>query len=140
MGIVEALFHDYEAGALTPIQELIRAEVFEDFLDMAEHLLDAGYKDSAAVYTGGVLEQHFRKLCDRIGALTQQPNGNPKTMDTLNSELSAQGVYTKLDQKNVTAWLGLRNKAAHGNYSEYAGEQVRLLILGVRDFVHRTRS
>jgi hypothetical protein len=42
MGIVEALRHDYADGGLAPIQELIRAEVFDDFLEMSEHLLGLG--------------------------------------------------------------------------------------------------
>ena len=37
----------------------------------------------------------------------------------------------------VTAWLDLRNKAAHGNYSEYNDNQVKQMIMGVRDFIIR---
>jgi hypothetical protein len=138
IGIVAALRNDYKAGALAPIQELIRAELFDDFLDMAEHLLEQGYKDPAAVVVGSVLEQHLRKLCDRAGIPTGS-NGGFKKADTLNSEL-AKGVYGKLDQKSVTSWLDLRNDAAHGHYDKYETEQVRILLLGVRDFIRRTRS
>jgi len=138
MGIVEALRHDYKAGALAPIQELIRAELFDDFIEMAEHLLDQGYKDPAAVVAGSVLEQHLRKLCDRAGISTLLDDGKPKKADTLNSDLAKQ-VYGKLDQKSVTSWLDLRNNAAHGHYDKYVSVQVRLLVLGVRDFTHRTR-
>lgn len=138
IGAVQALREDYKAGALTPIQELIRAEVFDDFLEMAEHLLDQGYKDPAAVVIGSVLEQHLKRLCDRVKIPTDL-NGKPKKADLLNSELAAKKVYEKLDQKSVTAWLGLRNDAAHGDYDKYAAEQVKLLLLGVRDFLNRTR-
>jgi hypothetical protein len=139
MGVVEALHQDYKEGALAPIQELIRAEVFDDFLEMGEHLLDQGYKDPAAVVIGSVLEEHLRKLCDRDGIDTLLPDGKPKKADTLNAELAGKKVYEKLDQKSVTSWLGLRNDAAHGHYDRYVAEQVRLLLLGVRDFTHRTR-
>jgi hypothetical protein len=108
MGIVTALRHDYEAGSLVPIQELIRAEVFDDFLEMAEHLLDHGSKDPSAVLAGGVLEQHLRTLCGRTGISTET-NGKPKKADAINSELTAAAVYSKLDQKSVTSWLDLRN-------------------------------
>ncbi len=47
------------------------------------------------------------------------------------------GAYPGLDQKNVTAWLGLRNKAAHGQYSEYTKDQVALMIDSVRNFMSR---
>ncbi len=45
----------------------------------------------------------------------------------MNNELAAFGAYNKLDQKNVTAWLDLRNKAAHAQYHEYTAEQEWLL-------------
>jgi hypothetical protein len=139
MGIVEALRHDYAADALAPIQELIRAEVFDDFLEMAEHLMELGYKDPAAVLIGGVLEQHLRKLALRASIDTES-NGKPKKADTLNSELASGKVYDKLDQKNITSWLDLRNKAAHAEYSSYSAEQVKLLLLGVRDFIRRVNT
>ncbi len=34
----------------------------------------------------------------------------------MNTELYKAGVYGKLDNKNVTAWLDLQNKAAHAQY------------------------
>lgn len=57
--------------------------------------------------------------------------------DTLNADLMKTGAYSKIDLKNVTAWLGLRNDAAHGNYSAYDDKQVSLLISSIRDFVAR---
>ena len=42
---------------------------------------------------------------------------------------SDHGSPAKKDiRENVTAWLGLRNKAAHGQYGEYQKEQVALMI------------
>lgn len=55
----------------------------------------------------------------------------------LRAELAAAGVYSKLDQKSVTAWMDLRNKAAHGRYTEYEKDQVSLLIAGIRDCISR---
>ncbi|KKN18289.1 hypothetical protein LCGC14_0957320 [marine sediment metagenome] len=36
----------------------------------------------------------------------------------------------------IFGWLDLRNKAAHGKYSEYNENQVKKMIMGVRDYVH----
>lgn len=55
----------------------------------------------------------------------------------MNTDLSSAGVYSKLDQKSITAWLDLRNKAAHGKYDEYSQEQVVVVVSGVRDFIVR---
>lgn len=137
-GMLQALRSDYESGHLQSLVELVHADIFADFLDMAHYLLEQGYKDPAAVVTGSVLEAHLRKLCDKHSIPTSKPDGSPKKTDTLNSELGAANVYSKLDQKSVTAWLDLRNKAAHGKYAEYTEEQVTLMLQGVRDFASRT--
>lgn len=136
-GILKALRADYEAGYLQSLVELVHADVFTDFLEMADYLLGQGYKDPAAVVTGSVLEAHLRKLCEKHGMAVAKADGTPKKADALNSELAGAGVYSKLDQKSVTAWLDLRNKAAHGQYSEYTQEQVKFMLQGVRDFASR---
>ena len=103
---------------------------------MATHLIENGYKDAAAVMAGTTLEVHIRKLCDKNDLATTSGH-KLKKAESLNAELAREKVYTKLDQKNVTAWLGLRNNAAHGNYSEYTKEQVSLLIDNVKNFITR---
>jgi hypothetical protein len=135
-GILQALRADYEAGYLQSVEELIHADLFSDFLEMAEYLLSEGYKDPAAVIAGGVLEEHLRKLCVRNGVAIET-NGRPRKADALNADLANAGVLTKLDHKSVTAWLDLRNKAAHGKYTEYSSDQVALLLQSIRDFITR---
>ena len=127
---------DYAAGYLLSVEQLIGANLFSDFIEMAEHLLEQGYKDPAAVLVGGVLEEHLRQLCARNG-VPVDVGGKPKKADSMNADLLTAGVYQKLDQKSVTAWLDLRNKAAHGKYGEYSAQQVQLLLQGVRDFLTR---
>lgn len=136
VGILRALRADYAAGYFQSVEELIHAELFADFLEMASHLLEQGYEDPAAVLTGSVLEEHLRKLCAKTG-ISAANCGKPKKADTLNAELTAAGVCTKLDQKSVTAWLDLRNKAAHGQYAQYTKEQVQIMLDGVSNFMAR---
>ena len=136
VGILKALRADYIAGYFQTVQELIHADIFSDFLEMAEYLLDKEYKDPSAVLIGGVLEEHLRKLCQKNNISTIS-NDRPKKADAMNTELYTKGIYSKLDQKNVTAWLDLRNKSAHGQYDEYTKEQVNLMLMGVRDFLTR---
>lgn len=136
-GVLRALRADYEAGRLRSLAELIHADLFSDFIEMAAYLHSEGYKDAAAVICGSVLEGHLRRLCDKLQIATAGPNGRPKKADTLNSELAGNAAYSKLEQKNVTAWLGLRNYAAHGEYDRYTADQVALLLEGVRGFIGR---
>ena len=136
-GILQALRADVAAGYTQRLEELVHASVFADFLDMADELQRAGYKDAAAVITGSTLEEHLRKLAVKNQVSVENPNGSPKKADTLNADLAKAPVYSPLDQKSVTAWLDLRNRAAHGKYSEYDHAQVAALIRDVRGFAAR---
>jgi len=136
IGVADSLLHNIRAGYLRTLEELVHGELFGNFLEMAQYLLDSGYKDAAAVIGGSTLEAHLKQLCKKAGIPTDVA-GKPKKSDTINSELTGVNTYSKLDQKNVTAWLGLRNNAAHGDYAAYDKAQVGLLISAVRDFITR---
>ncbi len=139
-GVLDGLYQDLKAGYLKSFSELIHADIFSDYIEMAEYLLEEGYKDPAAVITGSTLEEHLRKICIKNGIdieILSKGKLSPKKADSLNSELARQKVYSKLEQKSVTAWLDLRNKAAHGKYDEYNDDQVKQLIIGVRNFIVR---
>lgn len=139
-GILASIKTEIEKGWLSTIKGLISAEIFSNFLEMAEHLLTEKYEHPAAVMIGSVLEEHLRQLCDKNGiAVTDLKNGKtlPKKADLLNADLAGQSIYNKLDQKNITAWLDLRNKAAHGKYTEYNIQQVEFMLQGVTEFVTR---
>jgi hypothetical protein len=128
-------------GWFVTVRRLVSAEIFTDFLKMAEYLYAENFIHPAAVMTGSVLEEHLRQLAERHSIDTALPDAKgklvPKKADTLNADLARLGVYNKLDQKNVTAWLDLRNKAAHGQYGEYSKEQVRNMLSAVSEFVGR---
>ena len=140
IGVVDSLKVDVESDFLKSYEELIHGELFSDFIDMARHLSSEGYKDPAAVIAGSTLESHLKNLCIKFSIETTfEKDGKniSKKADQLNSELVKESAYSKLDQKNITAWLDLRNKAAHGHYSEYTKEQVDLLIESISDFIAR---
>jgi hypothetical protein len=136
-GVAQGLLEDAKNGMLTSLQELIHADIFAGFLEMADHLLSNGYKDAAAVIAGSSLEEHLRLLAAKHGISTTDAGGRPKKADLINAELAGALAYSKLDQKNITAWLDLRNKAAHGHYSQYQSAQVGLFIASIRDFITR---
>jgi hypothetical protein len=138
VGVLVALRSDIEAGYVRTLEELVHADVFADFLEMATELQNKGYKDAAAVVAGSTLEEHLRTLSAKHGLTVNKDDGSPKKADLLNAELAdrAKGdAYNKLVQKQVTAWLDLRNKAAHGQYGEYEHPQVAAMISGIRDFM-----
>ena len=133
-GVVKAIQHDISTGLLADFKTLVRAEVFSNFLEMGEHLLDEGYKDAAAVIIGSVLEDGLRKLSENAGLPLQAESGKPLAMDALNTQLAKADVYSKLVQKQLTSWAHVRNKAAHGEYDEYTREQVQMMLLFAQSF------
>ncbi len=135
-GILKAVRDELAGGWLTSTKGLISGEIFADFLEMAQHLLDEAYKDAAAVIAGSVLEEHLRQLCQKHSIDLAQ-GGRPKKADTLNAELAKSGVYGKLEQKEVTVWQDLRNNAAHGHYNKYTREQVTMMLQGISSFMTR---
>jgi hypothetical protein len=136
-GMLKALRMDYENGYLQTVEELIHADMFSNFLDMAAYLVTQRYKDAAAVITGSALEQHLRALCKKNDIDISDANARPITAEVLNQKLRTKGVYNLLEQKNVTSWLDLRNNAAHGHYDEYNENQVKSLVGSVREFISR---
>jgi len=143
IGTVIALKSDLENDYLKSLSDIIQADVFSDYLEMADHLLSEGYKDPAAVLVGSTLEAHLRELCVdnsiNIEVTNHKGNISPKKADLMNADLAKSNIYSSAYQKQITAWLDLRNKSAHGKYSEYKTEEVSLMLQGVRQFIVTTK-
>jgi hypothetical protein len=141
VSILKVVREEILAGWLEGTRGLIAAEVFSDFLEMAQHLWDEGYKDAAAVIAGSSLEAHLKRLCETHGIDLEVTNAKgelvAKKADTLNADLVKTNVYDKTEQKQVTAWLGVRNDAAHGHYAKVINEVVGAMIHGIRMFIGR---
>ncbi|MEK9968449.1 MAG: hypothetical protein VW600_04880 [Ferrovibrio sp.] len=133
-GILFALSYDVENGLVEGLRDLLQAEIFGDFLEMAEYLLNEGYKDPAAVIAGAVLEDTLRKICTRCEIPVENESGKSLTIDPLNTALLKKEIYDKLIHKQITSWADLRNNAAHGKFSSYDKDQVKLMILFVQKF------
>jgi hypothetical protein len=137
-GIVAALKGDIQDGYLASLTELVHGEVFKNFLQMSEYLLSKGFKDAAAVIAGSTLEAHLRQLCSKYGIDMEQtlPDGRrrPKKAEQLNQDL-AKVAHSLFEQKQVTAWLDLRNSAAHGKYMDYSRDQVEQFTEWLQHFI-----
>ena len=128
--VLSAAFSDYKGGYLFSTVKRIQAEIFDDFLEQSEHFLADGYHGVAAVIAGAVLEDTLRKLCARESITVSEP---PK-LDSMNAELAKNGVYDKLVQKKVTWLADIRNKAAHGRWTEFAASDTEEMLRAVRRF------
>jgi hypothetical protein len=132
MGVLRAAMEDLERGWTWTLKERVHLEVFDDFLAMAEFLIqEHGLKDPAAVLAGGVLETHLRKLCEKHDL---SPDGN---VSVLNDSLRKKEVYPQNEWRSVQAWYDLRTDAAHGRYENYDQQKVEQMIDGIRGFLDR---
>ena len=127
-GAFRAAKADYESGHLSRMRSLVVAEVGDDVLEQAEDLLGHGYKDPACVLARVSLELALKDLCDGEGI-------THGTLDKMNADLAKADLYNKSMQKQITAWAGRGNDAAHGKWDAYTGDDVKDMIAGVRRFI-----
>ncbi|QPL52374.1 hypothetical protein [Vibrio navarrensis] len=126
--IFGAAKEDFEGGYLISLKQLVQAEVFESELEQAEELLNSGYKLASAVIAGVVLETALRDLCTDNGI-------SHGKLDSMNSQLAKSGLYSKLQQKQITAIADIRNSAAHGKPELFSEQDVRNMIRDVESFL-----
>jgi hypothetical protein len=129
--LLEVIYQDITEGFLRKLETLISAEIFSDFLEMANHLFDNGYKDPAASLCGAVLEDGLRKIAGSNG-IKVQANDN---LNSLNTKCAQAKIYNDLARKQVIVWTGIRNYADHGQFDQYTVDNVREMLQGVRIFL-----
>jgi hypothetical protein len=135
--IVHALRDDYSFGGLAAVEEIVHADLFDDFLGMANELLAKGFIGPASVLGGSVLEEQLRKLAGKHNLDLADQNGRPKSMEVLGVDLRKAGVMTEVQRKSVTAWYAQRTEGAHGRAENLNDGEVERMIDGIRDFVAR---
>jgi len=131
VAVLRAAREDIEGGYLQKVEMLVSASVFSDFLGMAEHLLDNGYKDPSASLIGAVLEDGLRRICNNNN-LTVKSDDN---ISSLNQKLADKDIYNRLRQKEIEVWNKLRDYADHGHFGEYKADDVKNMLAEVGNFL-----
>jgi len=132
-GIIKAVREDIEGGYLKRIEALVSADIFSDFLEMAEYLLEQGYKDPAASLIGAVLEDGLGKIVSAVGITLK----SKEDIASLNHKLADANVYNRLTQKKIQVWKDIRDNADHGKFDEYNGDDVIDMLKGVQAFLEQ---
>ena len=127
-GVFKAAKADFEGGYLFRVEDLVSAEVIDDFLEQATYLQEKGYKDPACVIAGVSLETALKRICNHHSIAEG-------SMNKMNADLAKAGVYNVGMQKQITAWADRRNNAAHGDWDEYDHADVKDMINGVERFI-----
>lgn len=112
LGILRAVKGEIEFGPLPRIEGLISGEIFEDFLDMAEHLLEHDYVEVVPSLVGAVLEDALRRIAKAHDIPVKPDSDN---ISSLNNKLADASVYTNFVRKKVAVWNAMRDNADHGS-------------------------
>ena len=134
-GALEVVKREVENDWIVDPRSVVVADIFTDHIEMAEHLLKKKWKDPAAVMIGSTLELHLRELSKKHGITVANSSGKHVKASKLNEDLVKASAYNATNAKLVTGWLGIRNDAAHGKYSEYTVDQVKNMKDGVMQFM-----
>lgn len=124
------------SGAITP-ERKAQLDVVSDFLEQADMLLSAKGVHPAApiVLIGATLEEFLRTWVETAGLSLGQ---RKPSLDSYSQVLFAEDLITKQDVKDITAWGGLRNHAAHGEWEEVSEKgRASLMLEGVNLFLRK---
>ena len=134
LAYLESLRDAIDSDLLLSLEDLIASEAFGGLLEQAEELFSKGYLLAAGVLGRAVLEEHLRKLCERLDCI---PDGRP-TINDLNMTLYKNGHLDKLAMQGVTGMATAGNHCAHNNEPPLSGPDVKKFLGDVRDFLVRT--
>lgn len=129
--ILKAAKEDIEVGYLRKLEDLVAADIFTDFLEMAEYLLEQGYNDPAASLIGAVLEDGLRKIAKNNDIILK----SKENISSLNHKIADAKIYNRLVQRQVEVWNEIRDNADHGKFSEYNADSVQKMCIDVRHFL-----
>lgn len=134
-----AHLEDGLVGGISPKRQA-ELDVVSDLLEQANNLLENPkvHPAAPAVLIGATLEEFLRTWVEEA-ALSL---GNKKpSLDSYAKLLRESELITKQDVKDITAWSGIRNHAAHGEWPEVEDRsRVRLMLEGINLFIRQKSS
>ena len=122
------------AGAL-PFPARARLTASTDLMEQVQQLLDDNQMHPAAsiVLAGAALEEFLRA---RVVAQGATVNGKPG-IAAYASALRTIGELSTQDIKDITAWAGQRNEAAHGQFDKLSRERAQIMVDGINLFMRQ---
>jgi len=131
LGTLEGIAAAVNNGMLIRVEELIRAEAFENLLEEAGYLLSEGYFLAAGVLGRAVLEQHLNNWCQIAGCSPTKPR---PTLNDFKDGLYKSKRINITEMKHIESLASVGNDAAH-NKPTLAESDVTRLLRDVRDIL-----
>lgn len=128
----------YKAAGLAPgpsLESLARSEVATDLMEQVDRLLNdkQGHVAAPIVLAAAALDVFLRSLVIANDIVAAR---RPSSL-TYAQALKRAEVITNLDVKDITAWVGHRNDAAHGNFDSLSLDRARLMVDGINLFMRQ---
>jgi len=136
---LDAFIRYAENGLLhgVSIKRQAEIDIVSDILNQAKSLLNTKgvHPASACVLSGAVLEEFLRIWADEQNLNTGK---SKPSIDTYSKVLYENNLIDKQDIKDITAWGGLRNDAAHGKWDAVSDKnKIELMLEGVNLFMRK---
>ncbi len=135
--ILEGFVDSLENGLFedVSIERKAQIDVVSDFLSQAQTMLETKkiHPAAAATIIGASLEEFLRNWVEE-----KNLSAEGRSIDSYGKELKKERLITKQDMKDITAWAGIRNDAAHGNWEEVSDiKKISLMLEGVNLFMRK---
>lgn len=136
---LEAFVRFAEKGLLNGVSIKRQAEIdiVNDILSQAKTLLETKgiHPASSCVLSGAALEEFLRTWIEEQNISLGK---NKPSIDTYTKALYENNLIDKQDLKDITAWGGLRNHAAHGEWTLVDNkERIGLMLEGINLFMRK---
>lgn len=116
---------------LDRIEGILQADIFDNELEAAEHLLKNGFIRSAGVIAGIVLEGHLRTVCKSHKiTIPKKP-----TISPLNQELKNNEIISISQWRHIQHLNDIRNECSHKREKEPSQKDVIRLLKDVKEII-----
>ena len=121
-----------------PLEQRAKFEASTDLMEQVQVLLDDGRVHAAApvVLAGAALEEFLRGL---LTTESVSVKGKPG-INSYAAALREAGVLDQQAVKDATAWAGMRNSAAHGEFDKVKIDNARLMAQAINLFMQQHAS
>lgn len=124
IAIMESAKEEIEKGFLYEIKHLMAVDLFDSILEQAEHLLENGFKDAAAILGRVIIENSLKDI-----AIKNKIDLPEKIKLTeLNTRLWKEEIYTKNIWRITQGHIDTGNSAAHGHFDKYDEQLVKDML------------
>lgn len=124
------------SGQVSPKRQA-QIEIVSDFLEQSRILLETKdvHPATPIVLAGATLEEFLRNWVESDDLFL---GGRKPSIDAYAQVLAAEAKISKQDHKDIIAWAGLRNHAAHGDWAEVSEKQRAAIMLeGINLFMRK---